>query len=51
MPSWDEIEEKTSSSYAPYSTEVSPLIYIPVINIVLVSKIWKNPTTRIHTLQ
>ncbi len=51
MPSWDEIEGKTSSTYAPYSTEVSPLIYIPVINIVLVSKIWKNPTTRIHTLQ
>lgn len=51
MPSWLEIEEKTSNTYLPYSTEVSPLIYIPIVNIAVTSKVWENTDTRMHAIQ
>ncbi len=51
MPSWVEIEEKTSNTYTEYRTGVNPLMYIPILNVVLTRKVWKNTDTRMHAIQ
>jgi len=51
MPSWHEIEEKTNSAYTEYKIPVNPLIYVPILNIVFMRKVWQGTGTRIHAIQ
>jgi len=52
IPSWIEIEEKNRGASFEYRKDgFSPFLYIPLINIVLIVKIWKNNELKLHITQ
>jgi hypothetical protein len=52
MPSWREIYESSQNSYnEDLKNSLSPLIYLPILNIPFIFKERKKTDTQIHVLQ
>ncbi|MBP6920964.1 hypothetical protein KBB89_00235 [Candidatus Gracilibacteria bacterium] len=52
IPSWTEIEEKNRGKSFEYKKDgFSPFLYIPLVNIAIIIKIWKNNEYRVHMMQ